>query len=224
MRSILAAGALAIMASACAPSKEDAAIERIKNRKRPGMVRLVNLTDQPLSLWVDAKSASDEMAAGKATEFLPEPAGTHQLAIKQGATTVASQPLEMGDLSENSALVYMEDGKPKLLVISGEPRRHQEGQVQLSVVVLGSGSAKVLANNHDVGPAVAAGKVAPVDALQAGKTGFDVSLDARKAHIDANLAAGEAYSLFATPDGSGLKLTLIKNSGDKPKAAGSANA
>ncbi|MFZ4508965.1 MAG: hypothetical protein ACOYON_14850, partial [Fimbriimonas sp.] len=109
--SVLALLPLALVFTGCGPSKEEQAVSRALNRKKPGYARVVNFTDKPATLRVDGK---DSLIAAPSAVSSAMPVGP---ASRSFGISIEKQEIEAGkaDLATDqlvSVYAFNDAGKP----------------------------------------------------------------------------------------------------------------
>lgn len=207
----------------CGPSREEAAIARIKNRRPPGLVRVVNLTDAPVDYAFDAAKTSQSASPSHATPFVPMPAGSHEVNVSVAGKSLAKASAEFGDREHQTAFLFKAGGTYKLVFVKGEPYQAKAGSVALAAILVteGTESGNVTINGLPAGK-VKALEAAPLSGVTAGSADFAVTLGNASGKAKLDLEDGTAYSLVAFPRGSKVDLAILQNSSGKPEMMGAA--
>lgn len=118
----------------CGQSKEDKVAAYLSSRKRPGLVRVINLTDQPAMYAFSNPKTSVIVPSGKDSRFSPIASGSNPIQITVGAKIYT----EDAPIESKMALTYVilaADQAPVL--VKGDELRVGEPNSALRVVSLG---------------------------------------------------------------------------------------
>ncbi len=106
----------------CGPSADELkmakALERVGQIKRPGFVRLVNLTDEDASLLDRGRQASGSIAAGAHSGLVPIGVGSREVEVRAGAQ---STKLNLDLVTNEGMTLILRSGQPPIQV-ANEPR------------------------------------------------------------------------------------------------------
>lgn len=120
---------IVIIAAGCGQSKEEKALERIRNRPPAAFVRLVNLTSKTGDLKNGSFVLRRDIAPGTACLFTPTKAGKSQF-----NSSLLGEPVEIDIESGKNASIYVLEtsGGLKTTVVKDEPRVTPKGQLEVA--------------------------------------------------------------------------------------------
>jgi len=206
------------------PSREERALDRMRSRKPPASVRLVNLTKLTVQMWADGIKYP-HVKPGGTTAFIPMPTGNHKLKATNGATTLVEESIAVSSKEIASAMLTGSAGKSEFSVVQGEPRQREQGAIQVAGVAVGIDAAdklEIRANGKLVGSSFRSLQPTVLAGLIAGKNDFNLRVGGIGANLSANLEANSDYTLVAYRSGNGIAAVLLRNSGEGPLMIGAA--
>lgn len=129
--------ALIAAASCSGPTKEEQAVERLRQRQISGFVRVVNLTAQPTDFVVGGKTLMANVGPEKSSVFFATPSGTAEVGSK-----VAPKPVSVPVKAKEWASVYLVAHGDAVMshIVTGEPRIVPEKKALVTFVLADSGA------------------------------------------------------------------------------------
>jgi len=212
---LFAITAIALAGCSGSPSKEEAAVRRLTDRKKPGYVRVLNLTNTLVTLKDGARPMATNVDTDAVSRFQPIGEGKKKLTLDVSGKTTE---VEVDVKSEGaSTIVFGGDGKV-LTVISDETRYPTDVGNVKSWFLSADGSAA------SAGSATVKGGGQTVT-LKAGTVDSTLSTGRWDCDLGGTVNVEDkcAYSfIFVQQDGK-FKAFLLKNTiNDVPTAAGNA--
>lgn len=204
----------------CGQSKEDKVAAYLASRKRPGLVRVINLTDQPAMYAFANPKTSVMVPSGKDSRFSPIAAGANPVTITVGAKTYK----EDAAIESKMALTYVilaADQAPVL--VKDDELRVGEPNAALRIVSLGPTGL----TSDVMGPAgkVTSGPVA-ADSVSKDVSAGDYTVSIKKGgevvgSTKFEAVPGMAYSVYVADRGGKLIVQHFLNTPhDKPSMSG----
>jgi len=201
---------IAVSIAGCSKSKEDAALERIANRKPPAYVRYVNFANTPLTLKVKGGASFRDVAAGSASLFTISPSGPRTISVQSAGKSIFNSDLSV-DPGKATSVVTTEKGTK---IYDQEQRDAKPGQSAVRAILMSDGSS--VSVESDAGPLI--DKLGPESAsetkdIPSGHHTFKVkTADGKVTSIEGDLAAADVYTIFIDADKTGVKLIFEHNS------------
>lgn len=218
--------AIAVLCFAgCGQSKEDAALARIRNRPKPGYVRVLNLLDTPLKAMWKTLVLDPNIQVMAASPF--RPIGTGQKTIQLFSKDVEIASFEVDVTSEDAmtVVVFKQGGKIEHREARGDVRHPTQDQnLQAQFVSLGSGKAEgkiTVSSGRD------SYTFEPTSPPILAATGdYEISGVGIDHPVGGPIEGDGSYSVFVVvmPDGKSHAILLRNTSTDKPMAGGMAAA
>jgi hypothetical protein len=213
---------LCMAAVSCAPSKEDAAVARVMNRKPAASVRLINFTSKPLAMKLDAGVASASADFGHNSAYFTIKAGDHQFYAVDGTNPVAELPVKLDPGGSQSVIALSSGGKVVLEQVSGEIRKKEPGKINAVVRLaqqsgLSAASLRSGASTANLSP----GQLVPLPMVVGDN---DLELRAGSLSVKSKLSAkdGHSYTIHIFKGEKGLEIVPIQNTPSDPGISGSA--
>ena len=207
----------------CGQSKEDAALARIRNRPKPGYVRVLNLLDKPMRGMWKTLTLDQNIRVMGASPFRPVGTGKKSIQLFRGDVEIANIEVDIPSEDAVTIVVFEQDGKIQHQETKGDLRNPNTGQnLQAQFVALGSakGEGKVTlasgGNKYTFEPTTAP-MVASTGDYSLSGVGIDHAMGGP-------IESDGAYTVFVItmPDGKTRAMLLRNTSTDKPAAGGMA--
>lgn len=207
----------------CGQSKEDAALARIRNRPKPGYLRVLNLMDKPVKAMWTTLTLDPNIKAMGVSPFRPVGTGKKTIQLFSGETEIASLEVDVPSEDAVTLIVFEQDGKIQHKETQGDLRNPNPGQnLQAQFIHLGTGKpeGKVTlssgGNNYTFEPTTA-----PMVASTGEYTVSGVGIDHP---MGGPIESDGAYTVMVVtmPDGKTHAMLLRNTSTDKPAAGGMA--
>lgn len=215
MRQLLLAAVIAIAATGCGgPSAEQAALDRIKNRPKPGYVRILNLRDGPATLLSGERPVNPDVQPGGSGKLAPDGVGKRNLFVEYSGQRTK---LDVSLVSGEGHTIVLVPGN--YFVVGAEPVKPVDGKnLRVTFVDKSGGEIK-------------SGKSVTVKTAEGEKTataGGDV-LDVVSGNVSClgvshTFEPNFAYTLIVVVDkGSMRPYFMLNTANDRPVAAGTAS-
>lgn len=130
------AAAVGLLTSGCAPSKEEAAVNRLKNLKRPGFARLVNFSSSEATFVMDGVPMTIKAAPESVSSPTPAGAGNRKFGAKVGEKIIDAGAIEVS--TDQLVSIYLVPGNTAT-VVGTELRDPKTETPCFQVTVVGEG-------------------------------------------------------------------------------------
>lgn len=206
--------ALSLLAGCSESNRQQEALDRIKNRPKPGYVRILNLRPEPATLLAGERPVNPSVKTGESGKLAPDGVGKRNLFLEYGGQKTK---LDVELASGIGHTLVLLPGKHVLL--GGEPVKPDQGK-NLFVAFVGP-----------EGP-IASGKSVTVKTAEGDKTAKagDGPMDVVSGPVSClgksfDLEPGMAYTLLIHVDGTSMKpYFMLNTANDRPAAAGTASS
>lgn len=212
----IAAGCLclALLTVGCGQSSENAAVERLKARRDPGFIRLVNFTDSVSKLNVNGKDYGQPVKSEEAATFFATPKGATKLVVDGLA-----EPLSYDMVSKGVVSVYLvpaDGGKMQAKFVEGEPRNLPKGQVEVAFLTIDTTSSYKAELPTKGSVAVPVFKPSEAIAISPGEFKASVTVDGKqKLPVQFTAIDQGAYTVVVHKANGQPKITVLKNHPDR---------
>jgi hypothetical protein len=213
--------AAAFAVTGCGKSKEQEVMEKMSNRKRPGNVRLLNLSSQPLDILWNGRPNDMDVAVNTHSRFRFVGEGEQQIGLGQNQQASVSLTLKVEEGEHYTVVAFGDGSKPQYTVIEGEygtksPTRNlqlividETGKPAQGSLTLVSGGNKYELNEKSGDQVVAVGN-------------YEIEGEGLTTKVGGEVTDENMYSvvIFKTKDGKSHAVLLRNTFIEKPSMGG----